>query len=137
MSRGKFVLCKCYTELQSSSTIKTDRKTRMIFYKWCLCMRVCIHVLSPSRVSNACCECVSLSESSDQLVYPHAKLARRCHPALPHTDGIYLTLTELCFTSVLRLYCSATVYDCSFALIPLLTATYLYHKPLKVSSKVM
>lgn len=41
---------------------------------------------------------VFLSESSDQLVYPHAKLACRWHPALPHTDGIYLTGTVLSFT---------------------------------------
>lgn len=40
-----------------------------------------------------------LSESSDQLVYPHVKLARRWHPALPHTDAIYLARSELCFTS--------------------------------------
>lgn len=45
-----------------------------------------------------CSLCMFLSESSDQLVYPHAKLACRWHPALPHTDGIYLTGTVLSFT---------------------------------------
>lgn len=49
------------------------------------------------------------SESSDQLVYPHVKLARRWHPALPHTDGIYLARSELCFTSVWV----STVCNCS------------------------
>lgn len=57
---------------------------------------------------------LSLSESSDQLVYPHAKLARRWHLALPHTDGIYLTLTELfclyftlLYSTVILLYVTA------------------------------
>lgn len=49
------------------------------------------------------------SESSDQLVYPHVKLARRWHPALPHTDGIYVAWSELCFTSVWV----STVCNCS------------------------
>lgn len=67
----------------------------------CLC-----HVVAASP------ECVFLparSESSDKLAYPHVKLTRCWRPILPHTDGVYFTRSELCFTSD----CVSTVRDCS------------------------
>lgn len=71
-------------------------------------LRVYMRISSPSRGSNARRACVSLSESSHQLVYPHFKLARRWRPTLLHTDAIYLTPAALVLRFTPRLYCSPT-----------------------------
>lgn len=69
----------------------------------------CVPVWSVSLESAACwiCAFFPLCESSDQLVYPHVKLARHWHPALPRTDAIYLARSELRFPSSLGLCCES------------------------------